>query len=285
MSLGQHTPRKPIYRILADAFHAEGVRKVFALAGDGNMHWEAAFAELDGVESVHVRHEHCACAMATAYAALTGEVGVASVTCGPGVTQIVTALATAVEARIPVVVFAGEAPLHQRWYNQAIEQAPVVEAGGARYIQCHSAKQLLFNVSQAFVVARNERIPVVLGVPLDLQQELAELAAYMPSASLLPDNGPRLPHPDYVRSAADRIAKARKVVVLAGRGASSAGAREACVRLAELCDGALSATLPVRGLFAGHPRYVGLAGGFAHQATRELFVEADLVVAIGRAHV
>lgn len=271
----------PIYEALADAFLAEGVSTLFALTGDGNMHWEAAISSRPGVTTLHVRHEHCACAMATAWAAMTGEVGVASVTCGPGVTQIVTALATAQEARIPLVVFAGEPPLHARWYNQFIDQAPVVASSGAHYIEAHSANRLLFDVAQAFAIARAERRPVVIGVPLDLQKQRADLGAYVPSRAFLPDNGPRVPHPEAVARAAERIAAASRIVVLAGRGARASGAQAACARLAELCNGALSATLPVRGLFAGNERYIGFSGGFTHPATRAAFGEADLVIAVG----
>src|SRR3954454_19147014 len=59
---------KPIYRAVAEAFIAEGVETLFVLTGDGNMHWEVAMAETPGFRSFHVRHEHCACAMASAYA-------------------------------------------------------------------------------------------------------------------------------------------------------------------------------------------------------------------------
>ena len=83
------------YEALARAFWLEGVRAHFTLMGDGNMHWAAALDEL-GARTIHVRHEHCACAMAMGYAIASGEVGVASVTCGPGLTQTMTALATAV---------------------------------------------------------------------------------------------------------------------------------------------------------------------------------------------
>src|SRR5690554_256209 len=73
-----------VFQATAHAFHAEGVRTIFGLSGDGNMHWEAALAQLPDVRSYHVRHEHTACAMASAYAVASGDVGVASVTCGPG---------------------------------------------------------------------------------------------------------------------------------------------------------------------------------------------------------
>ena len=76
-----------------------------------------AFAKLPGVHTVHVRHEHATVAAATAYNVATGKLAVASVTCGPGVTQLMTALPAAVRARLPMVVFAGEAPMNAKFYN------------------------------------------------------------------------------------------------------------------------------------------------------------------------
>ena len=78
------------YELLADAFVSEGVDVLFTLMGDGNMHWVAVLSAHEGVRTYYVRHEHCAAAMATAYASATGQVGVASVTCGPGLTQLST---------------------------------------------------------------------------------------------------------------------------------------------------------------------------------------------------
>ena len=108
-----------LYEALAEAFLAEGVDTQFVLMGDGNMHWSTAFAKLPGVHTVHVRHEHATVAAATAYNVATGKVAVASVTCGPGVTQLMTALPAAVRARLPMVVFAGESPINAKFYNQA----------------------------------------------------------------------------------------------------------------------------------------------------------------------
>src|SRR5215212_644960 len=98
-----HNPSSPLpmpklYEALAEAFLAEGVDTQFVLMGDGNMHWSTAFAKLPGVHTVHVRHEHVTVAAATAYNVATGKLAVASVTCGPGVTQLMTALPAAVRA-------------------------------------------------------------------------------------------------------------------------------------------------------------------------------------------
>jgi thiamine pyrophosphate-dependent acetolactate synthase large subunit-like protein len=84
-------PIPKLYEAPAEAFLAEGVDTQFVLMGDGNMHWSTAFAKLPGVQSVHVRHEHATVAAATAYNVATSKVAVASVTCGPGVTQLMTA--------------------------------------------------------------------------------------------------------------------------------------------------------------------------------------------------
>ncbi|GAA0984395.1 thiamine pyrophosphate-binding protein [Acrocarpospora macrocephala] len=275
----------PVYRYLAQRFYREDVRAVFVLTGDGNMYWDAVLAEYPDVRSIHVRHEHCAVSMALAYAQKSGRLGVASVTCGPGLTQTMTALATAAAARIPLLMLAGEGPLHSPWYNQGIDQAPLVRATGAEYIQVHSLATLPRLVTQAFYLARAERRPVVLGVPMDLQQEMIDIDEHPVGAEdgigRLPDAGSRLPHPEYIRRAAQRVRSATRIVVLAGRGATAKDATDACVELAELCDAALATTLPVRGLFAGHPRSIGVAGGFSHAVTREVFDRCDLVIAVG----
>lgn len=270
-----------VFEATARAFHAEGVRTVFALSGDGNMHWEAALADLPDVRTFHVRHEHAACAMASAYAVASGEVGVASVTCGPGLTQIMTALTTAAQARIPLVVFAGESPVGATWYNQYVDQAPYVTACGAIYIAARSRNVALHSVQEAFITARTRRLPVVLGMPIDMQQELLSDAQYVPSLNVIPQDQPTAPNAATVKELVGRIAAAERVIIVAGRGALASGAADACQRLAELVDGGLAATLPVRGIFNGHPRDLGIAGGFAHEATRDAFSQADLIVAVG----
>src|SRR5262249_17478311 len=114
-----------VYDVLARAFIQEEVRTCFALLGDANMNWAARLAE-QGCRMIYVRHEHCALASAMAYSRKNWDVGVATVTCGPGVTQLITALPAAVRAHLPIVVFAADAPLKSGWYNQEIDQAPLI---------------------------------------------------------------------------------------------------------------------------------------------------------------
>src|ERR1700752_2866155 len=218
-----------VYDVLARAFIQEEVRTCFALLGDANMNWAARLAA-QGCRMIYTRHEHCALAAAMAFARKSGDVGLATVTCGPGVTQLVTALPAAVRAHLPIVVFAGEAPLKSGWYNQEIDQAPLITATGAAYHSLHMPERMPVAVRDAFLQARRERRPVVIGVPFDLQARPWNGTADLPTPShrLLPRLSPIPPHPDDVAGAVQLIANAERVIVLAGMGAVEAGAAAAC---------------------------------------------------------
>jgi acetolactate synthase I/II/III large subunit len=270
------------YEVLAEMFRREGVEACFALLGDANMNWATALAEL-GTRMIYVRHEHCAVSAATANARKADTVGVATVTCGPGLTQVLTALPAAVRAGIPLVIFAGEAPLRSRWYNQEIDQAPFVTAAGAVYRRLHHVPTMLEEIRDAFLEARMDRKPVVLGIPFDLQDRPWDHSNDLPapSARLLPEIGPMPPNPADIARAAARIAESRRIIVMGGLGAVAAGAGPACRVLAERCDALLATTLPARGLFHDDPFNLNVAGGFSSEIARRMFAEADLVIAVG----
>lgn len=271
-----------VFDHLAAVVAQEGIDTCFALLGDANMNFATRLSE-QGCDMVYVRHEHCAVAAAMAWARKTGQVGLATVTCGPGLTQLMTALPAAVRARLPLVVVAGEAPLNTGWYNQAIDQAPFVTATGAAYHALHHIPRMGAALRDAFVQARTERRPVVVGIPFDLQNaalpEDTRLPA--PSHTLVPKVGPMPPNPDDLATAVAAIAEARRVVVMAGLGAVEAKAGPACRALAERLDGLLATTLPARGLFHDDPFSLGVAGGFSSDVARACFAEADLVIAVG----
>ncbi len=271
-----------LYDVLADAFAAEGVDTHFTLLGDGNMHWGIALAERHGVRTVHARHEHCACEMASAFAQVTGRVGVASVTHGPGLTQTMTALTTAARGEIPLVLFVGEAPTTAAWTIQGIDQAPFARACGAEYIQIQSVNHALDRVREAFCIAQYERRPVVLGVSDDLQRTLVPKAPdYVPSSAFLPRLPPCTPDPESAITIANVIASAERPIILAGRGVMVSGAKTDVVELAERSGALLATTLPARGLFDGDPYAIGIGGGWSSDLATELFAESDLVIAIG----
>jgi thiamine pyrophosphate-dependent acetolactate synthase large subunit-like protein len=268
--------------MLARAFAAEGVDVLFTLMGDANMYWSSAMAKLPGVKVVHARHEHCAVSMADGYARATGKVGVASTTCGPGFTQIMTALTIAARGNVPLVVFAGDSPLAASWYIQQLDMAPLALATGAHYVAVKHVDRLLDNVREAFQVAQVERRPVVLSVPMDLQKQAwPHLTDYTPSAELVPAAQRPLPDPAIVDRVVDMIAEAERPIVLAGRGAIRSDARAALEALAEQSGALLATSLLGKGLFEGNPYALDIAGAFASDFARERFAEADLVIGAG----
>ena len=271
-----------LYQAISDAFAAEGVDTFFSLLGDANMHWAVDFETRHKVRAIQVRHEHNAVTGAMGYFSQTRKVGVASVTLGPGFTQIMTALTSAVRARAPLVILAGETPLAARWSGMHVDQPPFAVACGARYIQAHSAAKMLFNVQEAFHTAKRWRLPVVLGVPYDLiKQEVGDLERYVPSTDLADFDMPVPPHPDQVEMVADLLVAARTPILVGGRGAALTGAASAIEDLANHLGAMLATTLPTRGLFDHSPHSLHICGGFAHPEAIPVFNKSEIVVAFG----
>jgi acetolactate synthase I/II/III large subunit len=271
-----------VYDILAQVVAQENVGTCFSLLGDANMNFATRLAET-GCEMIYVRHEHCAVAAAMAYARKTGDMGLATVTCGPGLTQLMTALPAAVRAHLPMVVIAGEAPLKSGWYNQGIDQAPFVTATGAAYHSLPYPARMPTAIRDAFAQARREQRPVVLGIPFDLQNLAWDGGDDLPAPSkqVLPTLSPMPPNPDDVARFADKINNAKRVLIMGGMGVVASGAEQACRDLALKCDGLLAETLPARGIFFDDPFSIGIAGGFSSDLAWKYSAEADLVIAVG----
>lgn len=271
-----------VYDVLAKCFIQEGVSTCFTLMGDANMNWASKLAS-QGCRMIYVRHEHCAAAAAMAYARKTGDVGVATVTCGPGVTQLITALPAAVRAHLPMVVFAGESPIKMGWYNQMLNQGPIIEATGAAYHPLHLPERMPVAIRDAFLQARRERRPVVLGIPFDLQERpwTGPEQLPTPSAQIMPRLSPIPPHPDDVAKAAELVKSAERVVIFAGLGAAQAKAAAACRALAAKTGALLTTSLPARGLFHDDPYCIGISGSFSTEVGLEYLAEADLVIVVG----
>src|SRR5581483_10250907 len=145
--------RVKAYELIAEAVAAHDVDTVFGLLGDGNMFPLAALVERHGTRLVNARHENAAVLMADGWARVSGRVGVASVTCGPGLAQVTTALTGAVRNRTPLVVLAGEVPQGTAWNPQRTDQGLLVAATGARYLPVATPSLLVAAIQEAFVVA------------------------------------------------------------------------------------------------------------------------------------
>jgi len=253
-----------------------GVDTVFGLAGSGNFAVTNALVE-GGARFHSSRHEGGAVAMADGWARTTGRPGVVSVHQGPGLTNTLTALAEASKARTPMVVLAGDTPARALRSNFRIDQHGLVRAVGAAPELLYGAQSAAADAARALRRAELERRPVVLMLPIDVQPQPSEPAA------LNPQPLPPLPAPAEaaIARAADVLAAAERPLLIAGRGAVLAGAREALEALAQQTGALLATSAMAHGLFAGLPFALGIAGGFAAPLAAELMAASDVVVAFG----
>lgn len=270
-----------VYQRLAQAFVAEGCTATFGMMGDANMFWLHDMHKL-GVKVHEVRHEGAGLGMADGYARVTRTPGVATTTCGPGVTQLATALVTAARADTPMVVFCGEHPVGDPEYSQQFDPGPFAAACEAGFVRMHTADLADDAVGKAFFMARTQSRPVMLSVPMDLQQqEWDDDDPYVPSTARI-TRAVVQPDPAVLEHAVEMIAKARKPVIIMGRGAQWSDAGAACVKLSRRIGALMATSLLTRNYMGDQCEYfAGTSGNYASKASMELLREADLVIGVG----
>lgn len=214
--------------------------------------------------------------MALGYTQVTGKVGVATVTQGPGLTNCFTALREGSVARRPMVLIAGDTPVTAPFHPQNIDQREVVKATGAGFEQVKSPQTASRDVANAFYRARKERRPIVLNVPTDFMwEETAHRAVIYPyqqaPSSILEGS--------IHEEAIGIIASARRPLILAGAGATSA--KDNLIALSERLEAPLSTTLKGTGLFKTHPHNIGYFGTLSTAEAYEVIGLADCVIAFG----
>ena len=253
-----------------------GVRDAFGVLGSGNYIASVAL-HAAGAAFHHARHEGGAICMADGYARVSGRVGVCSVHQGPGFTNAMTGLTEAAKSRTPLLLLAGEAPAAALRSNFRLDQAGLATTVGAAAERVYSGESAAEDVARALRRAQVERRPVLLSMPLDVQAQPASGASR--STPALPS--PPAPSLAAIDEVATLIAEARRPVIIAGRGAVLAGAREALEALGDAIGAVLATSAMGHGLFAGSPWAVGISGGFASPVAARLIAESDLVLAFG----
>jgi thiamine pyrophosphate-dependent acetolactate synthase large subunit-like protein len=268
---------------LADAFVKEGATTVFGLMGNGNMYWWHALDQHPDVAIHETRHEGTALTMAEGWARATGQPGICTVTQGPGLSQLATALIVAARGRVPMVVFAGDTALDDPHGVQQFDQARFVDATEAGFVPMWKASEAEEAVRSAFYRARVESRPIVLNAPMDVQAEEydGDIDDYQTSSSLLPGRQRIQPDAELLRATARVIGESKKPVIVVGQGAAASAAGEAVMRLGDRIGALLATTLPMKGWLGESEYHVGVSGLYATRTTIELFADADLVIAVG----
>ena len=274
------------YEAMAKALTDLGVTTVHGVMGDGNFHFIQSFVNDQGGRYVAARHEAGAVNMADGHARVLAPntLGVATVTHGPGLTNTVTALTAAVRNRTPMLLIAGDLPRGAFRHNQRIDQAAVVAPTGAGYVSATTSAGAERQVESAIRKALFERRPVVLDIANDVQRESWTGPVRVDRLrAMVADAQQQRPHPDpaAIKAAANRLDAAERPVILAGRGAVWADAKEQLEALAERTGALLCTTLLAKGLFDGDPYNLGVAGTFGTELSTQILADADCVVAFG----
>jgi acetolactate synthase-1/2/3 large subunit len=263
---------------IARFLQARGPARIFGLQGG---HIQPIWDRLStlGIPIVDVRHEGAAVHMATAHALLTGELGVALVTSGPGVTNTVTSVANADLERAPILVIGGCPPARQDHMGplQGTPHVDILRPITRLARTLRAADQVLRELDHAVAMARGAAGlpgPVYVEVPTDVLR--ARIAAGAALAEYLAHRAaPRaLPDPSDVERACALLASAARPLVISGGGAR--GARDALLALLDATGAAYLDTQESRGLVSTeHPAYAGAMRAAAMS-------EADLVLTVGR---
>jgi thiamine pyrophosphate-dependent acetolactate synthase large subunit-like protein len=250
---------------------------MFGLVGDANLLMVHSYVS-DGGHYVSAANEASATLMAIGFASTSGQLGVATVTHGPGLTNTVTGLVHGVRSRTPVVLIASDTAAADRDHLQNIDQREIVSATGAGFEQLRSPATVAQDVSRACRRAVEERRPVVLNTPTDFK--LADTDA--PGELVLPASHQAIGADAAALDAAvGLIASAHRPIVLAGRGASSPAAKAALIRLADRIGAPLATTLKAKGLFRGHPYDLGLFGTLSTSLAVDVIGQSDCIIAFG----
>ncbi len=270
------------YEAIAECVVAEGVNTVFALMGDANLDLLAYLESHHALAMHSARHENSVVAMASGYAQATGSIGFCTVSAGPGLVNAGTALTTAVRSHTPLVVLTGPASWGDTNNPQRFDHAGFAALTGAAYEAVYDVDSLPEVVWRAFYQARTTKIPVVLDVPVDLQDQSYDWPLdYRSTADALPPLRPMPVQAADIRAAHEIIAESQRPIIIAGSGATDADTVTSIRELAGRIGALLATALPGRGIFDGDPFSVGIAGLFSTSKTMELFAGADCVIAIG----
>jgi acetolactate synthase I/II/III large subunit len=266
-----------LHQAVAEALASNGVDSVFGLAGDGNLFLVDSYSRLPGVRYYAAVHEAGVVMAACGYAQRTGRLGVATVTRGPGLTNTLTALIEAARVRTPMLLIIGDTPADDYEHVQDVDQAAFVLPTGAGLEQVRHPDTALRDLAVAVQRAFAEQRPVVFNMPHAFWWEQTTETG----RTWQHDSPVVAPDADVLDRATGALLSARRPLIVAGRGAISAAARDAIGKLSERLEAPVATTLRGMDLFRGHPWNAGIFGTLASIAAQDVMARADCVIFFG----
>jgi len=270
--------------IFVEALKREGVKTIFALPGGVVLKIFDVLHQQKDVEVILTRHEQGAGHMAEGYAKATGKPGVCLITSGPGMTNVVTALADAYMDSVPMVCFTGQVPTALIG-NDAFQEADNIGLSRpcTKYnFLVKDVNDLAQSIKEAFYIATTGRPgPVLVDIPKDVSMDKADFK-YPDSVSIRGYNPTYEGSKWKIKQAADAIMKSRRPILYIGGGVQLSGASQEVRELAEMTQIPVDSTLMALGAFPGqHPLSLGMLGMHGTYVANMAMHYSDLVIAVG----
>ncbi len=253
------------------------ITTIFGVLGDANMFYVDHFVRKLGGKYVAAAHEAGSTLMALGYASVSGRIGVASVTQGPALINALPALLEGARARLSIVLMAGDIST-SKTHLQSLAQRELVLATGAGFEQARAPETVMEDLHTAFRRAFVERRPVVFNMPSDFQWSDI---AYVPSLLKFRERHAAVLDSQDLEDAAGVIAGAKRPIVVAGRGATSAQARAAILGFARRIGAPVMTTLKAKDLFLGEDCNIGVLGTVSTPEAVDAVLLSDCVIGFG----
>jgi acetolactate synthase-1/2/3 large subunit len=270
--------------ILVRCLQAEGVKYLWGYPGGAVLYIYDALYKQESIEHVLVRHEQAAVHAADGYARATGDVGVALVTSGPGVTNAVTGIATAYMDSIPMVIITGQVPTPAIGLD-AFQECDTV--GITRPIVKHNflvkdVRDLAMTIKKAFHIARTGRPgPVVVDIPKDVSLKTATFH-YPAAVEMRSYNPVRKGHGGQIRKAVQLLLAAKRPYIYTGGGVILGNAAAELRELVDLLGFPCTNTLMGLGAIAGNdPKFLGMLGMHGTYEANMTMQNCDVLLAVG----
>ena len=272
--------------IVMECLLREGVDVMFGYPGGAILPTYDAMTKYPQIHHVLTRHEQGASHMADGYARATGKVGVCIATSGPGATNLVTGLATAMMDSSAIVAITGQVPtaaIGSDAFQETDVTGVTIPVTKHNYLVTDIA-DLAHTIKEAFHIARTGRKgPVLIDVPKDVQNAVIEFEYPEEDVRDIPGyHPPSAATNDQVEHALSLIQEAERPVILAGHGILMSEAGDELMELAEKAQIPVTLTLLGKGAMPeDHPLVVGMMGMHGEAASNHAIQEADLLIALG----
>jgi len=271
--------------VLIRALQAENVKFVWGYPGGAVLHIYDALFKQDSIQHILVRHEQAAVHAADGYARATGDVGVALVTSGPGVTNAVTGIATAYMDSIPMVIISGQVPTPAIGMD-AFQECDAV--GITRPVVKHNflvkdAHDLCDTIKKAFHIARSGRPgPVVIDIPKDVSFKKVPFQGYPQHIEMRSYNPVRKGHGGQIRKALQLLLAAKRPYIYTGGGVLLSNASNELRQLVDMLGYPVTHTLMGLGAYpASDRKFLGMLGMHGTLEANNAMQNCDVLLAVG----